>query len=86
MLASFYDGEKFLLIDAHSTLARWFFLFILCFFITSEVASFALIYAVLAKLKRKSAGFSKLTYKLHFQFTLLLAAQVGTYKVFVDFY
>jgi hypothetical protein len=50
--------------------------------VISESFCFFLIYSILSTLRRNSATFSRNTYKLHWQLTLLLAAQVTkTYAV-----
>jgi hypothetical protein len=78
--------DKVLYIDVYRVTPRIFFAVLLSMFMVSEIVCFGLIYTILSKLKRKSTGFSKLTYKLHFQFTILLAVEVSLFPHTILFY
>lgn len=54
----------------------------LCF---NEIVCFVLIWLILSKLKKNSEKYSKNTLRLHFQLTILLAAQLLTPILFIVF-
>jgi hypothetical protein len=62
-------------IDSYSPLL---FLFLcLVFFLFNELFSVYIVYAILSSLRKNTASYSKNTYRLHYQLTLLLAFQLA---------
>lgn len=70
-------GEFVIWFDLNSTSTLVFIYSVFFGFILSEAVSIGLVWFVLTLLKKNSGSFSKNTYRLHRQFTLLLAVQVG---------
>lgn len=71
------EDQFALWVDLNSTLTRTFTVTALIVMLISETFCFYLIYLILSTLRRNSATFSRNTYKLHWQLTLLLATQVS---------
>jgi hypothetical protein len=67
-------GDPIIFIDIG--VARTLFISIVFLFLLSEVICITLICLILSILRENSGMFSKNTYKLHIQFTVLLAVQV----------
>jgi hypothetical protein len=76
-------GEFILWMNVYSELSYWFIATMLISFLISEILCITLIYLILSILHANAALFSRNTYKLHFQFTVLLAVQLLTPFVFI---
>jgi hypothetical protein len=70
-------NEVILLIDIQRLWAPYCLYFIAFALVVCELLSITLVYIVLSFLRKNSAMFSKSTYRLHVQFTILLAVQVN---------
>jgi hypothetical protein len=70
-------GEFALWTDLNSKMLRSTMALMLVFFMLSQIVSIFLVYLILAALRKNSSTFSKNTYKLNIQLTLLLAVQVS---------
>jgi hypothetical protein len=79
-LVDFYafvqQNEFVLWTDLTAKSTRLFMATILFLFLLSMGFSVCMIYLILSTLRKNTATFSKNTYKLHIQLTILLAAQV----------
>lgn len=69
-------GEFVIWTDLNSKMLRGCMSVILFSFVVSETVSIFLVYSILSTLRKNSSTFSKNTYKLNRQLTLLLAFQV----------
>jgi hypothetical protein len=72
-------GEAVVIINLHNGVAKPAILIMLGLFCFSEFFCVGLVVIILLILRKNSTNFSKRTYQLHFQFTILLAVQVGDF-------
>lgn len=69
-------GEFVLLPMVSTSFPRYFMFITLTFFLFSETFSIYIIYSILSTLRQNTGTFSRNTYRLHRQLTMLLAAQL----------
>jgi hypothetical protein len=70
-------GDALLFIDLYDTYVIYYVGTLGFLLVLAEVVSFVLVVGILAYLRKNSALFSRVTYRLHKQFTILLAFQVS---------
>lgn len=74
-------GDMILMTDLYDSTSINYLYVVGCLLILGEVLSLAMVSGILSYLRSHASLFSKLTYKLHLQFTMLLAVQVGQFLI-----